>query len=82
MSHASSSMPPLTEGAAEALAKKANQPLKGSSAAEVPMAFLNRPAKRLPVANAGSSENGFRLFRWLTVFAALAAFLTTLWILA
>jgi hypothetical protein len=77
MSHASSSMPPLTEGPAEALAKKANQPLKGGSAAELPMAFLNRPARPPRVAKAVASRSQFRQAHfWI---AAGVAFLGFLW---
>ena len=74
MSHASSSMPPLTEGAAEALAKKANQPLQGGSAAEVPMAFP-KPSPELSALLEALAEADDRLER-RKMFGSSAVFLT------
>ena len=78
-----SSRPPLTEGAAEAIAKKSKGPQAAASISEVPLAFQNRQARPSPAAFTSQRVTGAASFfkRALLGLAAVVAIgLIVIWL--
>ena len=73
-----SSRPPLTEGAADAISKKTKLPQGVASPSEVPLAFQHGQANRTLTENKTASPSRVQRIAWITI-PIVAVILAVIW---